>query len=328
MADEAEKPQETALPAPVSADVPVEAPVTEGADAPISVVEAVAAEEPPAPAAAPKAQRKPATKTAPAPTAQVEAPVAAPVEELPVAETKEEPVKAALPKSRPAKAEPVAKTPVVKPKPVKAKVRAAKAAKPVLAPAARPAKKTTKSVTKPKVVAPPTLQPKLTPTKPRIAAKPASSQIKDTFTMAKTLPTDFIASFQTAFSDFQTKAAGAYEKSTSVLGEANEFAKGNVEAVVESGKILASGLQELGTTFVADSRSAFDTLTAEVKDLAAVKTPAEFFSLQGTLARKNFDTAVAQASKSTEAFLKLANDVLTPLSGRVTLAVEKVSKAA
>jgi phasin family protein len=146
--------------------------------------------------------------------------------------------------------------------------------------------------------------------------------------MAKTTPTDFIASFQNVFGDLQSKATAAYEKSTSTLGEVNEFTKGNVEAVVESGKILASGLQDLGATMVADSRSAFETLTAEVKDLAAVKTPAEFFSLQGALARKNFDTAVAQASKSTEAFLKLANEVMTPISGRVTLAVEKVSKAA
>jgi len=299
MADEAEKPTETVPPAPVMADVPVEAPVAEGAVAqPAPVIEAVVPAEEPAPVAPPKAKRKP-----------------------PVAAVKAEPAPAVSPAPVTARSEPVAGATAAKPEPIPAKARVAKprAAKPVRIPAASPAKQTRKSVSKPKTVI---------PTRTRAAAKPAIAQIKEPFNMAKTTPTDFLASFQTAFGEFQTKAAAAYEKSTTALGEANDFAKGNVEAVVESGKILASGLQDLGTSFVADSRSAFDTMTAEVKELAAVKTPAEFFSLQGTLARKNFDSAVSQVSKSTEAMLKLANEVLTPLSGRVTLAVEKVSKVA
>lgn len=159
------------------------------------------------------------------------------------------------------------------------------------------------------------------------AAQRAFSYFKE-LTMAQNNPTDFLASFQNVFGEFQTKAAEAYEKSTSALAEANDFAKGNVEAAVESGKILASGLQDLGATLVSESRSAFETVSAEVKELAAVKSPSEFFALQGNLARKNFDHAVAQASRNTEAMLKLANEVFSPLSSRVTLAVEKVSKAA
>ena len=146
--------------------------------------------------------------------------------------------------------------------------------------------------------------------------------------MAKTTSTDFLASIQSAFAEMQDKAKTAYDKSTAAFGDANDFAKGNVEAVVESGKILASGLQEMGSSLLTEGRSAFDTMTAEVKELAAVKSPTEFFSLQSQLTRKNFDMAVAQASKNTEAMLKLFNDVVTPISGRVTLAVEKVSRAA
>jgi phasin family protein len=145
--------------------------------------------------------------------------------------------------------------------------------------------------------------------------------------MAETT-TDYTAPIKTAISDFQGKAKAAYEKSTAAFGDANEFAKGNVEAIVESGKILASGLQGIGTTAVAEGRSAFDTLTSEVKELASVKTPTEFLQLQSTLARKNFDSMVAQTSKSTEAMLKLMNDVMAPLSTRVSLAVEKAGKLA
>jgi phasin family protein len=69
-------------------------------------------------------------------------------------------------------------------------------------------------------------------------------------------------------------------------------------------------------------------LTADVKELAAVKSPTDFFTAQSALLRKSFDAAVANASKNTEAMMKLANEVITPLSSRVTVAVEKVSKAA
>ncbi len=46
------------------------------------------------------------------------------------------------------------------------------------------------------------------------------------------------------------------------------------------------------------------------------------------MARKNFDTIVAQSSKNTEAFLKLMSDVYAPITGRVSLAVEKVRQSA
>jgi len=154
--------------------------------------------------------------------------------------------------------------------------------------------------------------------------KPKFASLKETF-----MATPFdLTQIQTAFADIQGKAKEALEKSTAVLGEANDFAKGNVEAVVESGKTLSAGLQDFGATFVAEARTAFEGLTADAKELAAAKSPTEFFQLQSALVRKQFDGAVAQASKSTEAWLKLANEAFAPISGRVTLAVEKVSKAA
>ncbi|MDP9056407.1 MAG: phasin family protein [Pseudomonadota bacterium] len=158
-------------------------------------------------------------------------------------------------------------------------------------------------------------------------AVPKPSFFKETFAM--TTPTfDFSAAFKTAFSEAQDKAKAAYEKSTVAMGDASEFAKGNVEALVESSKILASGLQELTTELVAESREAFETLTAEVKTIAGVKSPADFFKLQSELMRKQMDTLMANGTKHSEAFIKLATDAVAPISGRVSLAVEKVKAAA
>lgn len=130
------------------------------------------------------------------------------------------------------------------------------------------------------------------------------------------------------FSDVKAKAKAAFDKGTASLGDATEFAKGNVEAVVESGKIYAAGLQDLGSNYAAESKLAFETLTADVKELAAQKTPVDFFKLQTELAKKNFENAVAFGTKSSEAWLKLASDTFAPLSGRVSLAVEKIKATA
>lgn len=146
--------------------------------------------------------------------------------------------------------------------------------------------------------------------------------------MAKTTTKDFTAAVSTAFSELKEKAKSAYEKTTSAAGEATEFAKGNAEAIVESGKIFAEGAKALGSDMVAESKAAFETMTADVKELASVKSPTDFFKFQSEMLRRSFDAAVATGSKNTEAMFKLTNDAFAPISNRVSLAVEKVSKAA
>lgn len=148
---------------------------------------------------------------------------------------------------------------------------------------------------------------------------------KDTI-MAETY--DFTSKVQDSVQDMTQKAKAAYEKSTALLGDYADFAKGNVEAVVEASKIFATGVQDISRSAVADSKTAFDSVTAEVKELASVKTPAEFFQLQQALIKKHFDDAVAYSSKSSEATLKLVNEAFAPISTRMSLAVEKVKAVA
>lgn len=155
------------------------------------------------------------------------------------------------------------------------------------------------------------------------------SQIKDSI-MAKTqnVAEDFTAKAKEAFTEAQDRAKVAYEKGTALFAEAGEFSKGNVEALVESGKVLAAGLQTLGKDYVAEAKTALETVQADVKELAAVKSPADFFKLQGEILRRNFDAAVASGSKHSEMMVKLANDSFAPISTRVAKAIEKVKQAA
>ncbi|MES2700505.1 MAG: phasin family protein [Pseudomonadota bacterium] len=135
-------------------------------------------------------------------------------------------------------------------------------------------------------------------------------------------------SMSDAVAEMQAKAQTAYDKGTTMVAEMTDLAKGNAEALVESGKILAAGLQDLGKSYAEDAKSSYETITADFKEMAAIKSPTELFQLQGKIMRRNFDAMVAATSKGTEHGMKLANEAFAPLTARVNLAVEKLSKAA
>lgn len=261
-------------------------------------------------AVAPKPAPPVATEAKPEPKPEVEFPskakrAAKAKSAAPVAEPK--PAVAPQAKAAPLKAAVVRRAPVKK------------------APKAAPAKQVIKPkpAAAPKISAQKIVVPKAAAPK-TVAQKTLFQQLKD-----KTVSTtDFTSKIKSAVTEAQTKAKEAFDKGTATFSEYNEFSKGNVEAVVASGKILAAGVQSLGKTFVDDGKNAFETLTAEVKELAAVKSPADFFKLQAEFMRRNFDIAVANTSKNSEAVLKLASEAAAPISARVNLAVEKVKKAA
>ena len=136
------------------------------------------------------------------------------------------------------------------------------------------------------------------------------------------------ATVKDTVADLGTKAKSVYAKTATLAGEATEFSKGNLQAVVESGKILQAGLQELGQHYVADTKAVFETLTADAKNFAAIKSPTEFFKLQSDVLRRNLDAVVTTGTKQSEAIMKLATDSFAPISTRISLAVEKTKKAA
>jgi len=130
------------------------------------------------------------------------------------------------------------------------------------------------------------------------------------------------------FADVREKATEAAEKGKKLAAEAVEFNKANVEAMLEAGKIVAKGAQEMGKTNVEFAKKNFEEVQVAVKELTAVKSPTDFVKLQGELARKGFDIAVAQGSKNTEAMVKLVSDMFQPISNRIAATTELFKKAA
>jgi phasin family protein len=155
----------------------------------------------------------------------------------------------------------------------------------------------------------------------------APAAVKETPVMATVIENN-TAKAQAFFTDLNDRAKTAVEKSTKLVEDANEFAKGNVEALVESGRIAAKGFEGLGQEAAEYGRRSFESATATLKTFATVKSPTELFQLQSDYLRTAFDSYVAEASKNTEALLKLASDAAQPISNRFAVAVEKVKTAA
>lgn len=162
---------------------------------------------------------------------------------------------------------------------------------------------------------------------PAAAVSPTTTSTKKALTMENALHT-VTEKTQALFADMNDRTKVAVEKSTQMLADMNEFGKGNVEAIVESSKIAAKGMETLGQDAAEFTRKSFEGATAAMRNMASVKTPADFMKLQSELVRTAFDSLVAETSKNTEAMLKLAGDVAQPLSNRVAVAAEKVKTAA
>ena len=249
---------------------------------------------------------------------------AAAVEAKPVAVEAARPEPVAAPAQVKAPAAVTPKTVVAKAAPKKAAIKKKAATKKVAA----------KRIKKPAAKAKPaagskTVPAKASPKTPPVASKPKPTiiQLKEKI-MATAKTADFTKPFADAVGELQAKTKEAYEKGTAYAGEMTDFAKGNVEALVESGKVLSAGMQDVGKTYVGEAKAAYETLTADMKEMAAIKSPTELFQLQGKIARRNFDSALAFSSKTGDSILKLYADAFAPISGRVSLAAEKISKAA
>jgi len=174
------------------------------------------------------------------------------------------------------------------------------------------------------VAAAPVAAPVITPA---VAAAPAAKTFTPASKKANIMENTLHAATektQALFVDMNERTKAAVEKSTQLFADMNDFSKGNVDAIVESSKIAAKGLETMSQEAADYTRKSFEGATAAMRDLASVKTPADFMKLQSDFVRTAFDNLVAETSKNTEAMLKLAGDIAQPISNRVAVAAEKI----
>jgi phasin family protein len=226
----------------------------------------------------------------------------------------------------------VAAKPVAKPAPVAKPVVAAnvEAPKPtVAAPIAKPVIAKPVAVATPVVAAP-------TPVKtPEAVKAPIITEGKSIMndTVAKVQETaekftaDATARATEMFGDVSARAKTAMEKGSKGLEEMVEFSKGNLEAIVASGRVAAKGAQDIAKYSAEYGRKSIEEANATAKKFAAVKSPTEFFALQSEVAKTQLDAVVGEASKFAEGYMKLMGEIMQPMQNRYAVAVEKVKSA-
>ncbi len=140
-----------------------------------------------------------------------------------------------------------------------------------------------------------------------------------------------------AMKDSMSKATSTVEASqlqmkegiTKTMKTAEEvvaFSQGNMEALIKSGQIWSTGMQDISKQMASSLQASYEEAMSAFKALTSVKSLKEAVDLQVGLARSAVEKSVTESSKYTDASFKLAEQAMAPISSRVTLAVEKFSK--
>jgi phasin family protein len=112
------------------------------------------------------------------------------------------------------------------------------------------------------------------------------------------------------------------------IGDLAAFNSANLEAVTASGKIWAAGVTDLTNQVAGSARSTLDETVATFRALTGVKSVREAINIQGSYGKAAFASAMAMSRNLTEASIKLTEQAMVPLTARLAVAVESLSKAA
>lgn len=162
----------------------------------------------------------------------------------------------------------------------------------------------------------------------RTAAKTVKQGADIMNTQTKKVVDNSADRFQAAFGDINERAKAATERSAKIVEELADLTRGNVEALVASSKVAAKGVETLSQDAAEFGRKSFEEASATLKSFAEVKSPTDFFRLQGDYTRSAFDAAIAQSARVSEAMMKIAGDVAEPINSRYTVAAERVKTLA
>jgi phasin family protein len=131
------------------------------------------------------------------------------------------------------------------------------------------------------------------------------------------------APFQSLFANAGDRGQDVAQKGQKVAEQFADLTRANVEAIVEAGRVAASGARTIGQDVVATSRDGIEQAADAIRSLAEAKSPTEYLQLQGNFARASFDRMVAETSKLTENMVKLAGEAFQPLSNRASANAER-----
>ncbi|SHJ56212.1 hypothetical protein SAMN02745194_02836 [Roseomonas rosea] len=134
------------------------------------------------------------------------------------------------------------------------------------------------------------------------------------------------AQLRTAMERGMEQATKAAEGSFKAAQDFAEFSRGNAETLAQVAQTWMMGTQDLGRQAFAFAQSLTDHALEGARAMAGVKSLKEVAEIQASYARGTVDRMMSETAKLQEASLKLAEQVATPVTQRVSLAIERATK--
>ena len=105
------------------------------------------------------------------------------------------------------------------------------------------------------------------------------------------------------------------------------FNQANMDALIKSSQIVATGLQDMSRMVAASMQSTMDETMSAFRAMSGVRSIREAMDLQTSLARSTVEKAVTQSGQVAQTSLKLAEQAMAPIANRVTVAVDTFKPA-
>ena len=147
-------------------------------------------------------------------------------------------------------------------------------------------------------------------------------------TAKKTTKTDAAATAETVVAAAQHQVEKAQKAAFKSYEDLTSFNKDALDAVVQSGTIVAKGYEAIGQEVMSFTQNTLEANVAAAQALFGVKNLREALDLQAEYTRTSFDKAVAESAKLTEMSFNVAKDAFEPIQTRVNTAVETVMSRA
>jgi hypothetical protein len=140
---------------------------------------------------------------------------------------------------------------------------------------------------------------------------PITAQTEHAITMAKA-----------NFEQIAAKSREAIEQSMKTVGVVTEMTRGNVEALLESSRTAAGGMQVIGQEVVNYGKQTFERTTAAGRTMALARTAPELIQLQSEFARTEFATAIAEYLKLSQTMFQAMTAMFEPLQKQAITAAQ------
>ncbi len=105
-----------------------------------------------------------------------------------------------------------------------------------------------------------------------------------------------------------------------------DLGRENFAAVLRANAALSEGLEAIGKEVILYARRSFEQAAETATALLGAKTLEDVFQLNSEFAKANLERLIERSAKLSEMSVKVTNDALAPLGGRVEATIHTLSR--